>query len=233
MLETLRAWLNGKKEYFSGVAIYAELGNNAQLLQLFKKGPTPFTTKRLGEELLSICKQLKEQNHGSANPGRDFKKVSNKITAAGTGQKTDVRPHNSTLYEACQREADQAYKQVMNARAVLFASINPNEDPNTEDNIKARAPKAIEIVEGFKNVSQLYEQANFVQIHGHLPGSDPADKENEYDALPNHLVKQALDNLRKNYNKMKKREVTPEREAMLLQHEKNIKKLEIKWASLK
>ena len=55
------------------------------------------------------------------------------------------------------------------------------------------------------------------------------EEETEYDNLPDHLVKKTLDNLRKNYNKIKNREQTPERIELLQKHEKNIKKLMAKW----
>ncbi len=235
MLETLRAWLNGKKEYFTGVAIYAQLGDNSKLLEVLKKGATPFTTKRLGEELLAICNQLKEKNNVTPTSTGNGKSplITNRTFEKTFESKSDVHPRNATLYESCKKEADLAYKKVMNTRAVLFASIHSLEDPNTPEKIKERAKQAIDIVEGFKHVSQLYDDADHVRVHGYLPGTDSGDKETEYDATPNHLVKQSLDNLRKNYNKMKKREATPVRVAMLQQHEKNIAKLEGRWSKLK
>ena len=91
------------------------------------------------------------------------------------------------------------------------------------------------VVEGYKEASELYDKAEYVRINGRLP-DQPAlepDDESDYDNIPDHMVKQELDNLRKNYNKMKKRPQTPERVVLLQKHEMNIKKLEDKWHSLK
>ena len=122
----------------------------------------------------------------------------------------------------------------MNARAVVFALANTGDfsDPNTPDRITARAKLALQVVQGFVKTSQLYDNAAFVKEYGRLPGSESGD-DNEYDHLPDNLVKPTLDNLRKNINKIKKREQTPERVALLQKHEANLKKLESRWHSLK
>jgi hypothetical protein len=281
MLDTLRAWLNGKKEYYTGVAIYSQVGDNKALLQVFEKGPTDFTTKRLGEELFDICIKLKAAQHElSSSSNTSISNLSQRahrsdntaarITADGARQAEDAfregtasslpptnqipqhqqtsaqieqrsteksftAPVNPVLYEACKLAADKQYKEVMNSRAVLFqlAKHEDFEDPNTPDRIKARAKLALEVVAGYQQASKLFDDADYVRIHGRLPNNPDDDEQNEYDLLPDHMVKQTLDNLRKNFNKIKKRDQTPARVAALQKHAINIKKLEARWLLLK
>lgn len=234
MLETLRAWLNGTREYNAGVAIYSQVGTNEKLLDVLKKGPNDFRVKRLQEELLDICNQLKKENGTGTVLQSPQQTNENKVVEKGNRQENRVHPCNETLYAACKLEADQLYKKVMNDRAILFklTECEKFEDPNLAHKVQDRVKLALDVVTGHQAVSQLYDKADFVKQHGHLPdtGEDP---EEEYDHLPDHLVKLRLDNIRKAYNKLKKKEPNPERIALLQKHESNIEKLETKWLSLK
>ena len=238
MLQLLRAWINGSKDYFKGVALYQQVGDNENLLALFKKGQTPFTKRRLEEILLEICLELKVKEYGQRDKGGDDSSEEEIEATLHVGtprnHKHNLEHANNDLYAAAKLQADKYYKEVMNARAVLFAMVNSNDitEPNTQDKINLRGPMALQVVTGFNDVSKLYDKADYVKEHGHLPDQEP-DESNEYDLLPATLVKQTLDNLRKNFNKMKMREATPERVALLLKHKANIEKLEIRWASLK
>ncbi len=223
MLDALRAWLNGKREYYTGVALFEQLSDNKGLLIVLRKGKTEFTYKRLQEELMSICLRMKaETNKAPAQPAKQ--------------NPEPFAPVNNELYEACLKEAHLLYKELMNERALLFASTvsQDYEDINRLDLIQQRSKQAVDLVVKYQRVSQHYDRADYVKLHGKLPtdlnNELPAD---EYDSLPDHLVKQTLDNLRKNYNKIKKREATAERIALLQKHEVNIKKVEARWLLLK
>jgi hypothetical protein len=234
MLETLRAWLNGTKEYYTGVAIYATLGSNSTLLSLFRKGKSLYNSKRLEEELLVICNNLKSRltNNHAAVPYIIVPAVKAKVQAQESQSVTPVSNFNEELYTACKREADLVYKEAMNLRAELFAlgRAQGYEDINRPDLVQQRSKMAVEVVVLYNKASKLYERANYVKEHGRLPNEIENDEEEtEYDNLPDHLVKKTLDNLRKNYNKIKHREQTPERIELLQKHEKNIKKLMTKW----
>ena len=230
MLETLRAWLNSNRNYFTGVALYAELGGNKDLLNVLQHGPNDFRVRRLNEELLSICNKMK-----SVDPGT---KTADPDTRPGTAPVNQLpnKPVNEDLYLACKSEADLAYKKVMNDRAVLFAlakeSAEDFTDPNMPDKVQAREKLAIDVVIGFQKVSELYDRAAYVKENGRLPETkDQSDS--EYDNIPDSLVKQQLDNARKAFNKLKVKEPTPERIELMQRHQINIKKLENKWHSLK
>lgn len=252
MLEFLRAWLNGKKDYNSGVILYNQLGDNAALKKLLLHGPTDYNRARLQKELLQICNELKSKQNDSVIPAaphsaradtasvRPESKLPQDSLRRDTynevpSEKQQSEPVNHELYDATKLQADKLYKSVMNDRAVLFSLANSidHTDPNTEVRISGRAKLALSVVTGFQQASALYEKAQYVKEHGRLPCEDNTSEENEYDHLPEHLVKQTLDNLRKNLGKMKKREQTPERIALQQKHESNIEKLSKKWHSLK
>jgi ribosome-binding ATPase YchF (GTP1/OBG family) len=124
----------------------------------------------------------------------------------------------------------------MNLRAVAFslATVEGFEDVNRPDLVAKRSPIVVDAVIKYQRASKLYDIAKYVHDHGRLPNEDAEhDEATEMDAVPDELVKSTLDNLRKNYNKMKKREQTPERVALLQKHVTNIKKLEARWHLLK
>ena len=265
MQQTLRNWLNSRKDYFQGVAIYEQFNPDEKLLAVLNNGPNDFRQKRLVEELLKIYQNLNsKQNEGIQSipaevSGMAGKKESSK-NAIKVAQNANIvtqnvnkvasdanevtpskakgvtSPVNPELYNACLEEANNEYKKVMNARAVLFKKAAPDGylDINKPDLIKDRGGLAIEVVQGWQKVSELFDRANYVHQHGRLPssGADLED-DNEYDLIPDSLVKQRLDNARKAYNKLKNKERTPERVALLQQHEENIKKLKAKWDSLR
>lgn len=237
MLDTLRAWLNGDREYFSGVIIYSKVGDNEAFLKLLSKGKTDYCHERLQNELMRICIELKSKQHGikKTDQSKNIKSIAPSVDE-GLGKTKDAGSGpNEDLYRACKADADKTYKALMNLRAQLFALAKSEDfsDPNTPDKIEQRSRMAVNVADGYKTVSQLYDKADYVKKHGRLPNDqDPDDDELNVDGLPDHLVKQTLDNTRKNYNKMKKREATPERVALLQKHEINIKKLEARWHSL-
>jgi hypothetical protein len=245
MLEVIREWLNGSREYFKGVAIYARAGNDADLLEVMKKGKNDYRDKRLQVELLAICNELKgNKNYGQESRQQSGQKSRQNFPILSNLTTNQDKPHyrnehiiepvNQELYNACKLEADHEYKKVMNARAILFNLANTAEfiDPNTPDLISQREKLAIEVVTSYQKTSELYDKANFVKVKGHLPHDDDLAEVSEFDNLPDHLVKQQLDNARKSYNKLKNKEQTPERVALLQKHQSNLQKLETKWHSL-
>lgn len=231
MLEKLRTWLNGKRDYADGATLYVIFGSNAAYKSLFLKGYSTFSYKLLQEELMKIYKSSAPQKIEPANsstPGPQ-KLVSIPVK----DDPPELTGEIAELYNAAKKRADIAYKDVMNKRAELFhlTKINGEYDINRPELVRQRCKLAAEVVSGFQHVSHLYDVANRVKV------GDTSDliakEENEYDGIPDHLVKISLDNLRKNYNKLVKREQTPERLALIQQHKKNVLKLEERWLLLK
>lgn len=230
MLQELRSWLNGSREYYSGVALYEMLGDDPALLRIFKKGKTDFTIKKLPKTLLEICDRLKEET------------VPVECTASnsfGSAQSNALRrqdpeiPYNKELHEAALQEATHLYKEMMNERAVLFAMVNvPGyEDINTPAQILERGKLAVNLVLKNQQVSKLYDDAAYIKQYGKRP--EDSEPTNEFEAIPDHLVKDSLNNARKAYNKLKAKEQNIKRVARLQQHAENIQKLEARWRSLK
>lgn len=214
MLEQLRSWLNGSRDYWIGIVLYDHLGDNETLKELFKRGESAFNRRKLDQSLHAIWDQ---NNRRIPEPVENLKKET----------------ENSELIAACKLKADKEYKKIMNMRAVLFQMTNTKGalDQNTPELIKKRSHLALEVVAGYNHLSQLYDTVAFVKNTGRLPDQDP--QETDFNLIPNHLVKQVLDNTRKNVNKLKKREQTPERVALIQHHEKNIEILIHRWQKIK
>lgn len=207
--EKIAGWLNdGARNYFLGVVYYSQYpGHDSRLYDLFRLGENAYRRKKLKEALLTSLEE----------------KSPEKIS----------QTKNAKLYEACLQEAKEAYKKCMNERAVLFAAARRHlqGDPNEPNLCESRGPAALRIVDAWKEVSRLYDRAAFVKEHGRLP--DIEEPEQEFQHVPPHMVKQHLDNERKSLNKLKKKEQTPERVALIQKHLENVKKLEKQWRLLK
>lgn len=146
-----------------------------------------------------------------------------------------ISPPNPELYKACKHEADMEYKQAMNTRALLFAMVPANkfEDPNRPDLVASRKGLALAAARQYNHASELYDRADYVKLNGRLPDQEADNIDEEVANLENHEVKPALDNARKAMSKLKGREQTAERIALIQKHELKIKALEARWLSLK
>ncbi len=221
MLDVLRAWLNGKRDFAEGVKIYFKVGENLQKKSLFLKGKTDFSYTLLQEELTEICQQLKAQ---SSAPRQSVAPPPAPIADTNA---------NPELYEACKREADKKYKEAMNIRAVLFNAI-PSElsaDPNRPDLVLQRKEPALQVMQLYNEASYLYDRANYVKQHGRLPEDE--SKQDEETQVHDVMVYYTLTACLKNYNKLKNRSPTPERVRLLQKYVEEIKKLEERWHLLK
>jgi hypothetical protein len=230
MLKTLQSWLNGNRNYTVGVEIFAVLSSDKSLIKTFRSGQTLNNNWRLQEEMKALFYQIKKK--------QAVEKVT--VIAADTIVTSfaarNPNNYNTDIYDACKLEADNMYKESMNKRAVLFSLLPADiyQDPNRPDLILQRSKLSVEVVELYNKASALYDKANYVLKNGRLPGTDKEEEqETDYSDLPDFKVKPALDNLRKNINKIKSRPQTPERISLLIKHEANLKILEEKWHLLK
>lgn len=234
MLEQLRAWLNGSREYFTGVVLFSRLSKDARLVSLLKTGPTPFNTARLEAELLSACNHLKQANEPAAKLSQTDKKPKGVSSTKGE-EKKETEPVNPVLYQAAKNKADLLYKEAMNLRAELFAMarVEDWEAVNQPDRVQKRGQLAIDVVEKYIQASELYDQADHVRETGRMPADQEAPPDPNYGNIPDVWVYYTLDNLRKNYNKQVKKDQSPERVARLQQQLQFIKTLEDRWHLLK
>ncbi len=230
MLQLITNWLNGSREYFTGVVLYKKLpACNSRLVSLLNDGPTPLSREKLLVAMEQAIKDLQAPPKLTAP-----KEIAKIIEPLHEAMINYVHVDNPELYAACKIEADNLYKEVMNMRAELFAMTKMNDfvDPNLPDRIKAREILSIEVIKKYKQVSLLYDKADHVKKFGRLPYSH-VEEDNGDEEIPDVMVKQQLDNLRKNYNKIKNRPPTPERLELLQKHELSIKNLEARWLLLK
>lgn len=227
MFELLRTWINGKKNFYEGIVLYSKTIGNDAFFMILSKGETVFNRKKLDAKLLEQFYILKAGH--VETPVNILPKISPEVIIAPDTFLT------SDLYKACKAEALNIYKEAMNKRAILFnmAKVEPYQDPNENDKPRTRAQFALDAVILYNKSSSLFDRADYVAKHGHLPTDDITSIDEEYQDLSDHLVKQTLDNLRKNVAKMKKREQTADRIALQEKHSANILKLEARWLSLK
>lgn len=241
-----------------GTRLFSLLSDNESLKQLFSAGETSWNKWKLHEELTVICKNLKKVNNGNskvsgpASATEEIKSLCKKnckgicICKRSTKSSDPIitipmQPvpsdapgafvADTDLYNACKQKADTAYKMNMADRAVLFSQVPADQYQlvNRSDLVASRKDLCLKIIQDNKEVSKLYDKADHVKKHGNLPSQKPV-KNNK--VIPDHLVKQKLDNLKKNIDKKKKREQTPERIAMIQQDESELKILEARWLIL-
>lgn len=191
------------------------------------------------EHIRSVYYRLKESNSVSA-PVRNSAAPAEKSTSPSIEQPKPKFPSgavpvvstpdeptvlNPQLSAQCKLEADKLYKEMMNLRALLFGQCNVNPTPgeNASDVVAMREVWALKIIELQYQVDQAYEKYRFVQAHGHLPDSPKSD-EFVLPTNPIDLFQMKL-NLKKSINKLKAKESTPERIALLQTKNAQLKKV--------
>jgi len=241
MVERLNEWLT-HKDYFKGVVLYSNGEHNAALLQVFKSGPSPYNIQLLERELrkelerLKINASMKQQGNPAGIRNVVLKELPPLLQKPAVITVEETPPANDVIYQAAKAQADKRYKEAMNLRAQLFGLANMNDflDVNTPDRIEARRQMSLDVVRLYKEASSLYEKADYIKSNnGKLPDEPDQEKDMGLNSIPDHLVKQHLDNVRKNYNKMKKRAQTPERVALMQKHAQTIQILSQRWDLLK
>lgn len=229
MHRVIQLWLNGNRDYFTGLALLHKAGGDADLVNTLRIGNTPYNTKRLHQLLVDFLNK------------NQFELPSNKIEPKRISPIIEIpNPNqpsiNTALYNASIEEAHNAYKEAMNLRSELFSlcRVEGWEDPNQPNQIQIRSKLAVDVVVKYNYASNLYDKADHVRKTGRLPNDEENTvTEENYANLPAAMVKQTLDNLRKNFNKIKNKTATAERTALMQKHQANIKILEAKWHLLK
>ncbi|MBC7509375.1 MAG: hypothetical protein H7320_11615 [Ferruginibacter sp.] len=233
MFETIRTWLNGTREYFTGVAIFNKFSDNTILKEVFSAGKSAYKEERLFDEIKNYYSILKDEQSSDAVSVVDEKETN--IIPPVLVQKKTIEDYSDTeLFKQAHQGAMKLYKQCINIRAQLFglATVETWQDQNSPDMIAKRAQMAIEVVMLYNEASKLFEVADYVKLHNRLPVEVVPIEEDPYSNVPDFLIKQELSNARKAFNKLKNKPVTDERLVLMAKHEANIKILEKKWHSL-
>lgn len=217
----MELWLNGEREYFTGIVLLKKYACNDDIANTLLSKKNDYNVARLEQEIRKlIARALPTPAKQPPIPKQIIETEVDNTSCA-----------NVELYEASLSEATKAYKEAMNLRAELFAlcRVESWEDPNLPSNVQIRSKIAVDVVTKYNYASKLYDRAEHVRKVGRLPDNEEENHVNDYANLPDVMVKQTLDNLRKNFNKIRKREHTAERTALMQRHQANITYLENKW----
>ena len=236
MFETLRTWLNGTREYYTGVAIFNSFSHNKQLKEIFSSAKSDYKRGRLFDEIKSHYDLLKLN---SSNIVESKLSTQEKVIFFTKKESIDSNISNeciieSEIYKQARAAARKVYKQCMNLRAQLFllASVEDWQDQNSPDIVAKRSKMAVDVVLLYNEASHLFEISDYVKIHGRLPIETASDDSNIYEHTPDYLIQQELSNARKALSKLKNKPVNDARILLIAKHQKNIKILENKWHSL-
>ena len=228
MMEAVRAWLNGKRDYFTGVSIFKKFCSDDRLIRLLSAGENTYNKERLLEEIMIIWNKIKDEEERPEPV--EIKILEIDITAAPP----EITVENSNqLFEKAHREAMKIYKLCMNKRAVLFqlTEVEDWQEVNTAERIANRSRLAIEVVELFNQASSMFSIADYIKKYNRMPQDAALDTQDMFVNLPEALIKPTLDNARKALNKLKGKEPTSDRLKLMQKHLDNIKILENKWHS--
>lgn len=221
MRELIIRWKKSGKKYDDGVSIYVKYGDNDSLKKLLQKEQTEYCKNRLSEELDLLL-----------NP-QQFSGDSNIVTEPISDPVPKNKGENSPVYDSCIQEANKAYKESMNARAVLFSMIPDGaHDINAPQLVDQRRDLALKTLRYHAMASELYDKADFVKTNGYLPDSG-SNQQTKIQDVHDVMVFYELYNRRKRISRVNQRDKTPEnvQESELLRTE--IDELEKRWQSLK
>lgn len=213
MYSKLVAWLNGKRNYSEGVALYKALIADAGKLQQLAQGQNRNTSQLLFNELRAYYYQLKTKPH-------TLVPVPKVTPVPVTTTSTPLTP----LAKACKLEADKLYKEAMNIRARLFnmCSIDPDAGENDSNAIILRQTLVLQLLKLLPEMHLKYEAYNHVLEHGCLPAAPTTPPE-----LPSNpvLLERMRVNLMTGIAKLKKKEMTPERLDLLQRNQQKLEKV--------
>lgn len=224
MLELLRNWMNGSRDYNRGVFLFCILSDDSDLIAFFSKYSSDFAHRRLNEEMEKIYTNLTRPAKSEAEdvpPGPDPQPETPPAPAK-----------NPELEEVCDQKAMQLYKQMMNDRAILFnlTKVEGWEDINKPDLVEQRRQLALQICATNYEVSQAYSDLAHVREFGRLPADDATDENTEVTDI---RLNAEIANLRSSITKLRKRSQTPERVSLIQKHQEKLDGLIRRWNTIK
>lgn len=228
----LISWLNSAtKDFASGRVILKRLRKEHDNLPMYERGATEQNKVSLFNDLRTIYYELKgiEISIKKSNPiGLVSPVVSAPIENISTPVQDVSAPapvKNDELLKSCKLDADNAFKKMMTTKAVLFSMCDTEKRPNenTADIVQARSILAFDILEQHSEMKRLYDVYEYVQEHGKLPDEKPI----EMAPLPSNpvLLERMRTNIMKNISKLKKKEQTTSRIALIQQHEETLNRI--------
>ena len=139
-------WLNGRRNYTYGCILYNRLGGDDDLKQLFEKGKTPYTEKKLLESLQALANPA-EKKAPAARYAESFPVSSNKILNA-------LRDQWMPLYTEMNYKRHQLDKFLFQKTGAAMVR---------------RARLAMDILNLEKRCMVIWATRDFYNEFGHLP----------------------------------------------------------------
>lgn len=219
-------WLNSsEKNYNVGRALCEKYVPDAQLPTFFR-APKQSDSDYLFSILRQYYYQEKQKRNTTASP---LTKIASPGQALVPAKQTlSAEKEITPLAQSCKEEADRMYKSMQHIRAQLFSLCPLVKDDRENDQmlVDQRKSLVLQLAEVQTETDILYSRYRYVLEHNKLPEEGKKDSTSfEIPKNPMEAYKTLL-NLRKNYNKLVKKEQTPERVAKIEEHKRKIKLLE-------
>lgn len=219
-MEDLRSWLNGNRDFDTGVPLYFKYGLDKQFAQLLLQGATAYTTAHLFDKLKDAYFALKNKTI-QPEPAVIVQEKASYAPTFPQVQTAEIQ--NKLLYNSVKAEADKLYKEMMNLRVQLFA-LCPIDETRLENDdftyVKEREGLVLQVMDLQYEVDMAYDKLRYVAEHGTLP-----DQPEIVDDIPDNgvLLANMRNNLKKAINKQKGKEQTPERIASIQAKQEKLK----------
>ena len=198
-MQLINNWFKGNKNYFVGLSLYKTFGTDEALKSLFAKGYNAYNAKRLEEELQKLI------------TAKTLPKPVVKIVASNT--ETSVMPDSADAVLVSIKAEWMPYYTRMNYLRYELDKHKGNEP----EQIAARKPIALEILELEKKCNHLWEKADYYKQLGKLPNVKEvkivaAEKPVDFAKQLENIKR----NIRRNANKLK---AEPSNAVYALRHE--------------
>lgn len=155
--DLIKNWLNGKRNYTIGCVLYRRYGHDEQLKQLFEKGKTDYTEKKLLEELKSLVTPATKPSTSNVQPStfthEPFPDSSNKVIHS-------LREQWMPLYTEMNYKRHELDK-------FLYQK--------TDAAMRRRAKLAMEILSLEKKCMMIWKQRDHYLEFGRLPGQEKTE----------------------------------------------------------
>lgn len=181
-MQIVQNWLNGPKNYYVGIAIYETIGTDDLLKELFDKGETPYSKKRLEAELRAFL----DSGGTEILP-----------QATDEQESSEMPPADDAILNAIRDEWQPLYQEMNLLRHKL-----DQYQGNSEQMIAERDPIAFAILELEQRCMAIWDKREHYLKHGRLP-----DVEQDELAIPTDPVElgKFLENLKKNIRRNRKK----------------------------
>lgn len=214
-VKDLAAWLNKPSDIQEGIRLYSVYLPNEQVPLLNR---TPNVQQFLFEKLRAVYYDIKGITHKHKTPAEE---VASAILPKAEKEK---ETRNIELEKATKEAADKLYKEFARLKAQLFMMVPSTAQgkENKPDAIAMRAPYVEQMMKLQPVMDEAYNTYRYVCEHGKLPTPPSSRKRRITNAYELSI---ALATEIKNFSKLKNKDTTPERLALIQTKESRINKM--------